>query len=121
MEKTVSKMNIFFPEKRKKKKKKAKNPTLKFPVRMLDYPLSQWNASLSFPSSSKPIDPHGVILFTALTVLSLILWIKDWSIKIISAFVGSKQTAQSPMIIVNLHTLGIKSNENLGQKKKKKR
>lgn len=71
---------------------------------MLNYPpLSQWNASLSFPSSSKPIDPHGVILFTALAVLSLISWIKDWSIKIISAFVGSKQTAPSPMIIVNLH------------------
>lgn len=70
---------------------------------MLNHPLSQWNASLSFPSSSEPIDPHGVILFTALAVLSLISRIKDRSIKIISAFVGSKQTAPSPMIIANLH------------------
>lgn len=100
MEKPVSKMNNFFSFK-KKKRRKGKSP--KFPVRMLNYPVSQWNGLLSFPSSSKPIDPFGVILFTAHAVLSLISRIKDWSIKIIPAFVGSKQTPLSLMIIVNLH------------------
>lgn len=72
---------------------------------MLNYPISQWNDSLSFPIAVKPIDPRGVILLPAHAVLSLISRIKDWSIKIISAFVGSKQTALSPMIIVSFHNI----------------
>lgn len=87
MERPVSKMNIFFLSKKGGERKPPE-----FPVRMLNYPISQWNGLLSFPSSSKPIDPLSVILFTAHAVLSLISRIKDWSIKIIPAFEGSKQT-----------------------------
>lgn len=72
---------------------------------MLNYPISQWDDSLSFPIAVKPIDPRSVILLTAHAVLSLISRIKDWSIKIISAFVGSKQTALSPMVIVSFHKI----------------
>lgn len=98
MEKPIHKLNIF-PKKREKRK------SLEFPVRMLNYPISQWNDSLSFPIAVKPIDPRGVILLAAHAVLSLISWIKDGSIKIISAFVGSKQTTLSLMIIVNFHKI----------------
>lgn len=99
MEKPIHKLNIFFPEEGEKEK------SLEFPVRMLNYPISQWNDSLSFPIAVKPIDPRGVILLAAHAVLSLISRIKDWSIKIISAFVGSKQTPLSPMIIVSFHKI----------------
>lgn len=86
-------------------KKGRKRKNLAFPVRMLNYPISQWNDSLSFPIAVKPIDPRGVILLAAHAVLSLISRIKDWSIKIISAFVGSKQIALSPVIIVSFHKI----------------
>lgn len=72
---------------------------------MLNYPSSQWNDSLSFPIAVKPIDPRGMILLAAHAVLSLIFRIKDWSIKIIFSFVGSKQTTLSPMIIVSFHKI----------------
>lgn len=102
MEKPVSKMNFFFLKKNERKKSRKGKPP-KFPVRKLNHPLSQWNGSLSFPRSSKPIDPLRVILFTAHAVLSLISRIKDWSIKIISASVRSKQTTLTLMLIAYLH------------------
>lgn len=55
MEKPVSKMNIFFLKKKRERGEKEKPP--EFPVRMLNYPFSQWNGSLSFPSSSKAYWP----------------------------------------------------------------
>ena len=98
MEKPIHKLNIF-------SKKCEKRKSLEFPVRMLNYPISQRNDSLSFPIAAKPFDPRGVIILTAHAVLSLISWIKDWSIKTISAFVGSKQTTLSLMIIVSFHKI----------------
>lgn len=70
---------------------------------MLNYPISQWSDSLSFPMRVIPIDPRGVILFAVHAVFSLISQIKDWSIKIISALEGSKQTVLSPKISVSFH------------------
>lgn len=52
-----------------------------------------------------PIDPRDVILPAVHAVFSLISQIKDWSIKIISAFEGSKQTALRPMVIVSAHKI----------------
>lgn len=100
MEKPIHTLSIIFFQKKERKRK-----SLEFLVKMLNYPVSQWNDSLSFPIAVKPIDPRGVILLAAHAVLSLISWIKDWSIKIISAFPGSKQTALSPMIIVSFHKI----------------
>lgn len=82
-----------------------KTKNVEFLVRMLNYPISQWDDTLSFSIVVKPIDPHGVIFLTAHVVLSLISRIKDWSIKIISSVVRSKQTAHRTMITVRFHEI----------------